>query len=219
MGGDGGSIPGRADMVRTAGYRFVRNLGGMGYNPNTQVRAGDEKFNRTTERSIRWRTCAISQEPLARPFVACRLGNLYNKECLITRLLSKTLPVNAMHIRSLKDIRDCKVVLNEKTNCIMCPIACVDLDGGIKGQIIWTCGCVLSERATKNVPATQGSDSDSPNCLSCGEPYVKEDVIPLIPDDDELIELKNRLEQWNSRTIVATTSKASKKRKRQKEGE
>jgi hypothetical protein len=37
MGGDGGSIPKRADVVRTSGYRFIRNLGGLGYLPNSQV--------------------------------------------------------------------------------------------------------------------------------------------------------------------------------------
>lgn len=37
MGGDGGSIPGRADLVRVKGYGFKRNLGGLGYDANTLV--------------------------------------------------------------------------------------------------------------------------------------------------------------------------------------
>lgn len=60
MGGDGGSFSGRAEMVRTKGFKFLRNLGGMGYTPNTQIREADERFGKNENRDIRTRACAYS---------------------------------------------------------------------------------------------------------------------------------------------------------------
>lgn len=62
MGGDGGSIPRRVDLVRTAGYKFLRNLGGMGYLPNIQVRTKDAKLSDTAERQLRWQYCNLTEE-------------------------------------------------------------------------------------------------------------------------------------------------------------
>jgi len=120
--------------------------------------------------------------------VACRLGNLYKKEHLISRLLAKSLPDSAKHIKSLRDVRDCNVQINEHTKRIVCPITCVDLDGGVQGRLIWSCGCVLSERAMKNI-RTEGS-----SCLSCGKAYVPADVVPLIPTEEEAAELMKQIE-------------------------
>lgn len=61
MGGDGGSFSGRAEMVRTKGYKFLRNLGGMGYTPNTQIRAGDERLGKNENRDLRTSACALSE--------------------------------------------------------------------------------------------------------------------------------------------------------------
>lgn len=61
MGGDGGSFSTRADMVKTKGFKFLRNLGGMGYVPNTQVREADERLNRSEARDLQLSTCALSQ--------------------------------------------------------------------------------------------------------------------------------------------------------------
>lgn len=61
MGGDGGSFSGRAEMVRTKGFKFLRNLGGMGYTPNTQIRAGDERLGRNENRDLQNSACALSE--------------------------------------------------------------------------------------------------------------------------------------------------------------
>jgi len=44
MGGDGGCVPQRADIVKTAGYDFLRSqtLGGLGTCANTIVQKGTE---------------------------------------------------------------------------------------------------------------------------------------------------------------------------------
>lgn len=61
MGGDGGSFSGRAEMVRTKGFKFLRNLGGMGYTPNTQIRAGDERLSKNENRDLQTSACALSE--------------------------------------------------------------------------------------------------------------------------------------------------------------
>eukprot|EP00443_Scrippsiella_acuminata_P035064 CAMPEP_0115367038 /NCGR_PEP_ID=MMETSP0270-20121206/105114_1 /TAXON_ID=71861 /ORGANISM="Scrippsiella trochoidea, Strain CCMP3099" /LENGTH=46 /DNA_ID= /DNA_START= /DNA_END= /DNA_ORIENTATION= len=43
--------------------------------------------------------CWLSQETLRDPVVACRLGNLYNKEALIGALLNKSVPQEVAHVR------------------------------------------------------------------------------------------------------------------------
>lgn len=61
MGGDGGSFSHRTEMVRTKGFKFLRNLGGMGYTPNTQIREGDERLGKNESRDLRSSACAYSQ--------------------------------------------------------------------------------------------------------------------------------------------------------------
>eukprot|EP00922_Rhytidocystis_sp_ex-Travisia-forbesii_P025896 GHVS01037985.1.p1 GENE.GHVS01037985.1~~GHVS01037985.1.p1 ORF type:complete len:240 (+),score=31.92 GHVS01037985.1:226-945(+) len=201
MGGDGGSIPSRGDVVRTKGYKFARNLGGMGYVPNTQVRAGDDKLGKNEERTVRWTTCSISQDRLRLPIVACRLGQLYNKEVLLRCLLEKQLPPHAAHIKSL---RHCCKTLNVTLNSsgsMVCPVSLVELEGGIRGNFNWNCGCVLADRAMTNLyhKNDQQSQSSSLKCLNCGKLYGSPtDIIPLVPDDDQLIQLKEKLASSSS---------------------
>ncbi|CBZ51268.1 zgc:55448, related [Neospora caninum Liverpool] len=250
MGGDGGSVPTRADMVKTKGYKFLRNLGGMGYVPNTQVRESDERFGRNESRDLQLSTCALSQEPLRPPIVTCRLGRLYNKEAVLTKLVQKALPPHMKHITSMKDIKQCKAEINEATNFLVCPISRVDIRSGIKASIIWPCGCVISAKALNaaaavEAPASQASCSISSGshkasrttpemaasevnsgkekasgeacagrrlCLICGHPYDPiEDLIPLLPTEEEQEKLKVRLEK------LAQDKAAQKKAKKQRE--
>ena len=57
-------------------------------------------------------TCAASSHPLKAPIVVCDLGYLYNKEDLIEKMLSKTLPAELSHLRSLKDVCDATLHAN-----------------------------------------------------------------------------------------------------------
>jgi hypothetical protein len=81
MGCDGGSIPRRDEMVR--------------------MKKKDPKVDETEKLRIKWLLCAISDEPLKEPIVCDFLGNLFNKEALINRLLEKKME-GFSHIRSLK---------------------------------------------------------------------------------------------------------------------
>eukprot|EP00914_Ancora_sagittata_P027343 GHVO01053472.1.p1 GENE.GHVO01053472.1~~GHVO01053472.1.p1 ORF type:complete len:152 (+),score=4.63 GHVO01053472.1:31-486(+) len=144
MGGDGGSIPGRADVVKTKGMRFVRNLGGMGYTPNTQVRSAEEAYSKVQERSLRWKNCALTTEPLRKPIVVCQLGRLYNKDRLIEAVLAKSKAEVISHIKSLKDVKEIKTTLSDN-GCMTCNFSKGELDGGAHGWVIWPCGCLFGK--------------------------------------------------------------------------
>lgn len=57
MGCDGGTIPKRHELVRTA--------------------KRPEQKDKDMDRQSKWSTCTISQQALATPVVVCELGKLY----------------------------------------------------------------------------------------------------------------------------------------------
>ncbi|KAK6588198.1 hypothetical protein RS030_6828 [Cryptosporidium xiaoi] len=109
MGGDGGSIPKRADLVKTKGFEFKRNLGGMGYLPNTQIKKSDINGSKQDKHHNKWTTCFLTNEPLNPPIVICNKGHLYNKESIINYLLEKRRNKNLLHIKKLSDVHNVKV--------------------------------------------------------------------------------------------------------------
>jgi len=104
------------------------------------------------------------------------LGNLYNKEDIIQYLLEKKPQKEFEHIRKLKDIINLNMTprKNESqsklgsvadayegdTSVFMCPITSLPMSGRHRFAFLSTCGCVLSEKALKEVPTT--------TCLSVG---------------------------------------------------
>jgi hypothetical protein len=82
MGGDGGSIPTRTDLVKIREKKKDTD-------PLVLVRIG-------------WKYCAMSSQILNEPIVADELGNLYNKEAVLKYLMSKKPEPQFAHIRNLK---------------------------------------------------------------------------------------------------------------------
>ncbi|XP_003746426.1 replication termination factor 2 [Galendromus occidentalis] len=181
MGCDGGTIPRRDELVRTK-------------------QKGEQK-DAKSENAFKWKHCAISQQALKKPIVACDLGRLYNKEAVIQYLLTKTeAPVEiASHIRQLKDVTELKLTDNpayrdvesKGAECVdhavspyVCPTSLLEMNGAYKFMFNRRCGCVLSERALKNVKTEK--------CLKCGGGFDTNDLITLNPSDDEraLLELR-----------------------------
>eukprot|EP01103_Thecamoeba_quadrilineata_P006500 TRINITY_DN16225_c0_g1_i1.p1 TRINITY_DN16225_c0_g1~~TRINITY_DN16225_c0_g1_i1.p1 ORF type:complete len:260 (-),score=59.72 TRINITY_DN16225_c0_g1_i1:88-867(-) len=172
MGCDGGSIPTRCELVKQKAKPEQKD-------PN--------EINR-----IKWFSCAISKEPLKTPIVACELGNLYNKEAIISCLLNKNLgPFN--HIRSLKDVFEVVFTPNpflEKNpdaSPYICPSSLLEVGGKYRFSSIRSCGCVVSQRALREI--------NSKDCLSCGKPYNPKDVVPLNNSEEEVEKLKSDLEE------------------------
>ncbi|KAH0471768.1 MAG: uncharacterized protein KVP18_002708 [Porospora cf. gigantea A] len=165
MGGDGGSIPGRADVVRTRGYEFLRNLGGMGYTPNTVVKSDGERVSRLHERDLRLKTCSLSQDPLQHPIVVDRKGNLYNKEEVVRRLLSKQ---ECHGIRRLRDVQEiARGCFLPEEGSLFCPLTSSEVTPAVRAVVVWRCGCVV------RLPMfTEIFQANNNQCPRCGEPVT-----------------------------------------------
>lgn len=51
--------------------------------------------------------CTLSKEPLVKPICICKLGNLYNKEEIVKRLIEKSMPKEGFsHIKKMKDVKE-----------------------------------------------------------------------------------------------------------------
>lgn len=189
MGNDGGVIAVKRKFMRHG---------------NTKARG--EKVDQEALRVQKAQTCAISEEPLREPIVACALGNLYNKQALLEHLLAKTMPARFQHISSLKDVVTCNFSKNqsESENLFYCPVTMLEFSGKQPFVVVPTCGCVVSERSLKEVQTNE--------CLVCGKATKNEKPIALFLSD-EAYELKQKelLER-------KATEKALKKKEGKKKG-
>lgn len=97
----------------------------------------------------------------------CGLGRLYNKISVIEGLLNRSsFPETTKHIKSMKDVRELRLTPNpeykadekkkdgtmdERAAPYICPIAGLEMSGNYKFMAFWSCGCVISERAFKQI--------------------------------------------------------------------
>lgn len=149
MGCDGGTIPRRDELVRVA--------------------KKPEQKDKEAELAFRWRHCAITQQPLQEPIVMCGLGRLYSKQNVIEHLLDKDkMPDSAKHIRSLRDVRQLTMqrnpnyadgdsradgLVDKRSAPFICKLIGLEMTGKFRFVALWTCGCVFSERALKEINA------------------------------------------------------------------
>ncbi|XP_063990650.1 replication termination factor 2 [Diachasmimorpha longicaudata] len=196
MGCDGGTIPRRDELVR--------------------VKKKPEQKDKEAELAFRWRHCTIKQLPLQPPIVACSLGKLYSKEAVIEGLLDRsTLPDSALHIKNLKDVKPLTLTPNPAYDAnkaetgdgyadggkspFICPVIGLEMNGKYKFCALWTCGCVMSERALKEVKSSV--------CHRCQKPFEPSDVVILNAEGDDLKRMEDN----------AAARKLSKKSKKKRE--
>jgi len=195
MGGDGGSIPRRVDMVKTKGYVSVQGAasGSMGYSPNLQRLVEEEAMDPKRQRQLNMTRCGLNGDKLEDPVVACRAGSLYNKETLIRRLLDKKMELIPKHISSIKDVID--VRFKRVSGHLVCPITSRELDDGLtKSVLMWPCGCALSTRAVEMTTSSIES-----KCAFCNKDVEMQ--IKLFPDDkaDQEKQLHAALEKMHKK--------------------
>ena len=86
MGNDGGSFARRTEMVK--------------------MKKKVQKVDKSQTAQMKSGLCTISKEPLKQPVCVCRLGNLYNRDTLVQKIIEKTMPKEGFnHIRKLKDFK------------------------------------------------------------------------------------------------------------------
>jgi hypothetical protein len=176
MGGDGGSIPKRADMVKTKGYSSAQgsSVGSMGYNPNLQRKVVEENVDPKRQRQLWMTRCWLTGQTLEEPIAACRAGYLYNKETVFRYLLEKQITKLPKHVTSIRDVIDVKFKRSGNGR-VVCPITGKELDDGVhKSAVIWPCGCVVGLKAL-------GFESGEKQCINCATPI--ESVVKLYPEE------------------------------------
>ena len=123
--------------------------------------------DKDAEREFRWKHCALTQQKLQQPIVMCGLGRLYSKQNVIESLLEKEkMPESCSHIKSLKDIKDMQLTANpaykedanDKSAPFICSLIGLEMSGQFRFVALWTCGCVFSERALKEIKSNTCSN-------------------------------------------------------------
>jgi hypothetical protein len=156
MGNDGGSIPKRREVVKS--------------------KKREERKESYELAKAKSRLCALTKDPLGTKIVVCRLGLLYKKEEVIKRMLEKNMPKAFRHIRKLRDIKDVKAEVREEedgTHTIVCPVSQIEYNGFNNFLAIWSCGCLISEEAAKELKIKD-------SCIHCGTKIEKKtDIVPL----------------------------------------
>ncbi|KAL1117144.1 hypothetical protein AAG570_004472 [Ranatra chinensis] len=187
MGCDGGTIPKRDELVRT--------------------KKKTEMKDKQSDLNFRWRCCNISQAPLIPPIVACGLGRLYNKDAVIMGILDKaTMPESAKHIKSLKDVKELNLTSNpaytqregksdsytdHQTAAYICPVIGLEMNGKFRFCFSWKCGCVVSERAMKELKSNV--------CHKCQADVEESEIVVLNPEDSDLDLMRTRMESRQAR--------------------
>mmetsp|Transcript_81571 Transcript_81571/g.214128 ORF Transcript_81571/g.214128 Transcript_81571/m.214128 type:complete len:292 (-) Transcript_81571:53-928(-) len=223
MGGDGGQVIDRATMVKCKGYGLTKERGGgyaasLGEMANfVQMVSEDRGLGVLERHKTRMTQCWLSQETLRDPVVACKLGNLYNKEALIGALLNRSIPEDIQHIRALKDVKPCLISWKERLGLstskaaereegrrhMVCPVTCEDLDeGSSRAVLIWTTGAVIGAKTLKELKLKE--------CPVTNKPFDPEqDVLPLAATGEELEKLRARLPPPKKRKAAAAADLAA----------
>ena len=184
MGCDGGTIPTRDELVR--------------------LKKKPEQKDKNSELIAKWKHCAITQEQLRQPIMACELGKLYNKESILEFLIDKSKfegPSGFDHIRGLKDVKELQLSDNPAFHQqkdvgdayvdklmaeYICPITGLEMSGRHRFCFIRPCGCVFSERALKEVKTE--------TCNKCGGAFTEDDVIVINGTDEDVDTLRAKME-------------------------
>lgn len=155
-----------------------------------------DKVDPNEMRLSKWLNCSLSNEPLKRPVVIDKLGNLFNKEALVEALLMKTLPKEFGYIKGLKDMILVEPSLipgfegkHQKGSGakFQCPISGLEFNGKYKFFALRSCGHVFSAKALKEVKSS--------GCLVCHKEFSDTDKIVINGSDDEVTALRKRMEE------------------------
>lgn len=201
MGNDGGTIMGRMFVT-------VKK-------PKKQAR--EVSCGQSTK--ALWSLCRLSQKELEPPLALDRLGQLFNKEEVVTLLLEKRRHPDFPHLTCLRDIFDVKVTLATpalgQLRFIQCPLSSILANGTSRFEAVLPCGHVFASKALDELrPAI---------CPSCDtELAERKSWVELNPSDEKARQLAQELavkgaSEVNTRAGLARLKRDSRKQKKAKE--
>ncbi|GJX71270.1 protein RTF2 [Tanacetum coccineum] len=154
-----------------------------------------DKVDPNEQRLSKWLNCAISNEALRKPIVVDYLGNLFNKECLVSALLEKKIPKAFSHIKRLRDVIDVEMEVipgsgdgldrSDKDVKFQCPVTGLEFNGKYKFYALKSCGHVLSVKALREIKTN--------SCHVCRKEFVESDKIVINGNEEEVNALRESL--------------------------
>ncbi|PQE20987.1 DUF602 domain protein [Rutstroemia sp. NJR-2017a BBW] len=204
MGNDGGSIPTRRELVKSAAR-----------NPSTS----ELKATQVEAQTHAWTYCPLSNTPLRAPIVSDCLGTLYNKDTILEHLLpsadsleEKSASSLPPHIKGLRDIVEVKFSTGEESQKI-CPITSKELGAHTKAVYLVPCGHAFSETAIRELKGDRA-------CVECGTGYEAENVIAILPlGKEEKGKLEERMRALREKGLTHSGKKAPGEKKKKKDKE
>ena len=145
-----------------------------------------DKVDPAEQKLAQYTTCRLSGEPLRPPCVCDELGGLYNKDALLSGLLSKSIPKGLPHITSRKVVFDVTLFPVDGGQ-FGCPVTELPLNGKYKFVVVMRedgdsgqrRGYVVSRKAIREMPvAVEESIGGTWN--------EKTGVLSLYPEGEEL---------------------------------
>lgn len=228
MGNDGGSIPTRRELVKSASRSKT----------HSEVRNSQSQSSQ-----YHWTYCALSKRPLASPIVADYLGRLYNKDAMIEWLLKGLEAfgdgeevLRGRDVSSLKDVAGVQFQVSESTpgeessgngaleqteggerkERWVCPVTRKELGPGVRAVFLVPCGCAFTESAIKETTGHNQEGEDA-ECLQCGKPYNPRDVININPTAEvDTARLGARMKDLASLGLTHSLKKAAGEKKKRK---
>ncbi len=219
MGNDGGSIPTRRELVKSAAR-----------NPTVS----ELKATALESLGHAWNHDPLNSEPLdMENLVSDWQGRLYNYETILKALMPSDdavdeadvpgqheLTFSATGIKSLKDVVKLKMKRytppgSKEKEIWACPVSLRELGPSTKSIYLVPCGHVFAEVAIKQIQEEA--------CPECSESFQASDIIPVLPTEKAEIErLAKRLEALKAKGLTHTLKKdksASKKKRKADDAE
>lgn len=210
MGNDGGSIPKRRELVRSAArLPTVSELKATALEALTHA----------------WQTDPISSNALDLDAVVSDWrGRLFNYETILEGLLPSAatagddaaeteedgespadgmLTVAAVGIRSVRDIvrLQCHRVSKQREALWQCPVTLKELGPNTRAVYLVPCGHVFAEAAVDKILPDK-------LCTECSSEFAEENVIPILPTDEaELAKLRQRMERLRAAGLAHNLKK------------
>ena len=208
----------------------VRGGGGDGGSTGAEDRAAylamyagkkPDKVDPVEQRLSLFTTCRLSGEPLHPPCVCDDLGSLFNKDAVLTALISKSVPKSLAHITSRKSVHDVVLYPVDGTDPRVrfgCPVTGLLLSGRYRFVAVkstedgaWH---VVSEKAVKELPVVVQAK------IGSSLPDIgREDVLPIYPQGDELDGLLDTVMSKHREELLEKAAKKAKKDKKKKRQE